>query len=376
MTSVLAGVHADWLEIFEKPHIREMLTELLPMADQSTFEAFRHSSIGNLRLVIVGQSPVGTTGLAFDRKRVLKSIAACLFRCRMIPKPALIDLRSWAVQGVLLLNRALTKESASAWHPFTTAIVAELCELPVTFMLWGNNARRLQTHIQSRPCMLWGHPSPSVDALAPEDERFINCDHFTRVELPGRAIVWDSYADVTMFADGACSGNGKASARAGYGVFICGGAFDALELHGPVAPWNYLLVNDVIVSGDVAVRPSNNRAEFLAACHALQTALNSYTYGAVKLITDCKLFCNTLTVWLPGWKRNGTMEGKANLDLIAIAEELYTRLQARCQSVTIKHVNASHDYALPADACDEARFIWRGNDKADKLARAGVPQLG
>ena len=95
------------------------------------------------------------------------------------------DLKSWASQGVLLLNAVLTVRSGEAashskkgWEQFTDAViryVSDNCQ-NVVFMLWGNFARGKKELIDSsRHCVLEAaHPSPLARGA------FFGCRHFSR----------------------------------------------------------------------------------------------------------------------------------------------------------------------------------------------------
>lgn len=81
------------------------------------------------------------------------------------------DLRDWAEQGVLLLNRVLTVEHGMAnshgnlgWKYFTESIIKSVSEKleSVVFILWGKQAQDCKTFINlSKHMVIEGpHPSP------------------------------------------------------------------------------------------------------------------------------------------------------------------------------------------------------------------------
>ena len=93
----------------------------------------------------------------------------------------------WADQGVLLLNTALTVRAHEAnshqnigWEIFTDNIIKLLNtrEEPVIFVLWGGNARRKKSLIDtSRHYVLESaHPSP-LSAY----RGFFGCKHFSKI---------------------------------------------------------------------------------------------------------------------------------------------------------------------------------------------------
>jgi len=152
-----------------------------------------------------------------------------------------------------------------------------------------------------------------------------------------------------IFADGACSDNGKRNAKAGFGVHV---------------------YNDPQHDKSVRLLPTepqtNNRAEL----RAIQAALDlidqhdaewSNGYTGYKIWSDSEYSIHCLTKWAPGWRRNNWKKSDGgliqNIDLI---KPLYERL-ARMPRVTLQHVRA-HQAALKSE------FPFDGNHKADQLA--------
>lgn len=92
-----------------------------------------------------------------------------------------------------------------------------------------------------------------------------------------------------VYTDGACSGNGKKSARAGYGVFF-----------GESCEYN--------VSERLPGRPTNQRAEMTAVLVAMRVAHEKKLVSASKgllIFTDSSYTLKGITQWVIGWKRNG-----------------------------------------------------------------------
>ncbi|MEG0397991.1 MAG: uracil-DNA glycosylase, partial [Cetobacterium sp.] len=95
-------------------------------------------------------------------------------------------LVSWAKQGILLLNTALTVRAGDAnshskigWEIFTDDVIKKLNEKQdsVIFILWGNNAKSKKKLItNSNHYILEGvHPSPLSASRG-----FFGCDHFKK----------------------------------------------------------------------------------------------------------------------------------------------------------------------------------------------------
>jgi uracil-DNA glycosylase len=160
------------------------------------FRAFDLCAPKDVRVVILGQDPYHTPGVAdglafssFPQNSVPPSLlnmhkeieAEFGTTCARTP-----DLTRWATQGVLLLNTALTVQSGVAnshadygWHMFTDAVIQVIsneCE-HVVFLLWGNNARQKHSLIDAlKHCILESaHPSP-LSAY----KGFFGNDHFKK----------------------------------------------------------------------------------------------------------------------------------------------------------------------------------------------------
>ncbi len=145
------------------------------------FRAFELVSPSDVRVVILGQDPYHTPGvadgLAFSTipgnrvppslQNIFKEIESEFGApCNKSP-----DLERWAKQGVLLLNASLSVRSGEAnshaeygWHTFTDAVIHALSESQehVVFMLWGSFARKKSALIDSSKHLILesAHPSP------------------------------------------------------------------------------------------------------------------------------------------------------------------------------------------------------------------------
>lgn len=155
-------------------------------APEDVFTALRLTPLPQVRVLILGQDPYhGPTpdgqgqahGLSFSvRPGVrpppsLQNIYKELATDVGFKAPRHGDLRSWAEQGVLLLNAVLTvrqgepnSHAGRGWETFTDAVIRSVNELPerVVFVLWGAYARkkaRLVTGPQ-HVVLESAHPSP------------------------------------------------------------------------------------------------------------------------------------------------------------------------------------------------------------------------
>lgn len=148
------------------------------------FEALRAVTPDAARVVILGQDPYHgedhgiqqAHGLAFSvpegvrpppsLRNILKEAESDLNRPAMV---TMGNLRSWAEQGVLLLNASLTTIGGQAgahtkqWHPFTQVLMDYLGNRPdpLVFILWGGHAQKHRDNIGGQHAILQSaHPSP------------------------------------------------------------------------------------------------------------------------------------------------------------------------------------------------------------------------
>ena len=145
------------------------------------FNAFRLTSIENVKVVILGQDPYHEEGqahgLAFSTPegrpipRSLKNIFKEINLEYGYPIPESGCLEKWAKQGVFLLNTVLTVEDGNAnshskcgWQTFTDNVIRLLNDAPqpIAFMLWGKQAEK-KNELITNPnhlVLITSHPSP------------------------------------------------------------------------------------------------------------------------------------------------------------------------------------------------------------------------
>jgi uracil-DNA glycosylase len=148
--------------------------EIYPKIEE-VFRVFKESSYEELKVVIIGQDPYHTKGvadgLAFSSKNKLapslrniyKEIANDLNIYNSNP-----DLTSWAKQGVMLLNTALSVKAnmanshkALGWDTFTENLILYLnSKEDLVYILWGNKAKEYKVFIKDKFIVEGFHPSP------------------------------------------------------------------------------------------------------------------------------------------------------------------------------------------------------------------------
>ena len=176
---------------------------------QHIFSAFKETPFDSVKVVILGQDPYHgpnqAHGLAFSvQPKVkmppsLKNIFQELHADIGIAIPNNGCLKSWAHQGVLLLNTALSVERGQpqshahiGWHTFTDEVIRKLSEdtKPLVFLLWGAHAQSKIPLIEEKRHLILkaAHPSPFSAYRG-----FMGCRHFSKandfLERNGRGAV-------------------------------------------------------------------------------------------------------------------------------------------------------------------------------------------
>lgn len=147
-------------------------------------KAFRSLNGSELKVVILGQDPYHTpgmaTGLAFDNHRHQKSVSPSLRN--ILDEILSDDLKNMAPynradsylshlppQGVLLLNTALTVQKGEPmshtklWAPFTESLIADINKKnDIVWILWGRHAQSYKKFITNptHKIIEGVHPSP------------------------------------------------------------------------------------------------------------------------------------------------------------------------------------------------------------------------
>jgi uracil-DNA glycosylase len=156
--------------------------------EEHVFSAFRFTRYADTRVVILGQDPYHQPGQAhglcfsvpegITRPRSLINIHKELQSDLGIGPPDHGNLKSWARQGVLLLNTTLTvqrdepnKHRGRGWETFTDEVIKAVNEKPsrVVFILWGAAARSKKKLIDTAQHRVVeaGHPTSRPNAHDP-----------------------------------------------------------------------------------------------------------------------------------------------------------------------------------------------------------------
>ena len=158
------------------------------------FNAFSHTPLDRVKVVILGQDPYHgegqAHGLCFSvRPGVqvppsLQNIYREIHDELGLPIPRHGHLTAWADRGVLLLNSVLSVECARAgshrdrgWEIFTDRVIEVINRERegVVFMLWGSYAQRKGKIIDTRRHLVLKAPHPSPLSA---HRGFFGCGHF------------------------------------------------------------------------------------------------------------------------------------------------------------------------------------------------------
>lgn len=167
----------NWLSLYDEDYLFHALQYLTNLEEkgytlypdvENVFKAFELCPIEDLKVVILGQDPYCeegfATGLAFANERGVANISPSLKIIRhSVINPytnstnKLFDqtLESWAKQGVLLLNSALTVianqpgSNLDIWRDATQSLLKHLSEskLGIIYVLLGEHAKSFRSSI-------------------------------------------------------------------------------------------------------------------------------------------------------------------------------------------------------------------------------------
>ena len=155
-------------------------TKIFPPG-KDIFRAFDLCPVDKVKVVILGQDPYHTPGVAnglsfsaSEGQRIPPSLLNIYKEIRNdlgLEIPNSPDLTRWANQGVLLLNSTLTVRSGNAgshqghgWEEFTDSVIHKLAEQRehLVFILWGSYAKKKGEFIPRDKHLVIesAHPSP------------------------------------------------------------------------------------------------------------------------------------------------------------------------------------------------------------------------
>lgn len=177
----LEDYFGKWMKVIDKRELVLILNRLeseyrnksICPAQDSVFKAFRACPYDSLKIIMLSQDPYPqkdvATGILFGNKegtkeedlspslQIIKNAAINL----EIPHNCIIfdpTLESWAKQGILMLNSALTVEMNKVgshtmlWRPFIASLLKRLSEneTGIIYVLFGKQAQTFKPYINQQ----------------------------------------------------------------------------------------------------------------------------------------------------------------------------------------------------------------------------------
>lgn len=175
----------------------EYCTQTIYPPSDDIFNAMHFTPLSEVKVLILGQDPYHNVnqahGLSFSvlpEQRELPPSLQNIYKelesdlgCTV---PSHGYLKSWADQGVLLLNTVLTvrahqpnSHKGKGWEAFTDAIIREVNkqDRPVVYMLWGNPAQSKIPMLTNPNHLILKAPHPSPLSAY---RGFFGCRHFSQ----------------------------------------------------------------------------------------------------------------------------------------------------------------------------------------------------
>lgn len=169
----MAEVFNDWMKVIDTSILFKVLNQINPEnicpAKEDVFKAFTLCPMSDCKVVFLGQDPYPqkgvATGILFGNAPDTEDLSPSL----QIIKDAVIDytkphnypiefdnsLESWAKQGILMINSALTVEvnkigsHTAMWRPFISNLLETLSHYQpgIVYVLFGQQAQTFKPYI-------------------------------------------------------------------------------------------------------------------------------------------------------------------------------------------------------------------------------------
>ena len=164
---------------------------------KDVLNAFKLTHLNNIKVVILGQDPYPTRGMAMGLSFSVRNDNKIPPSLRNIYKEIISeygyvkydngDLSHWAQQGVFLLNSILTVEEGKplshknkGWECFTDNVISYLNTSlnPIVFVFWGDYSKSKENLITNKNHLILksSHPSPLSARKS-----FFGCSHFLKI---------------------------------------------------------------------------------------------------------------------------------------------------------------------------------------------------
>lgn len=172
----------NYFEKLSKFLNNEYLAKTILPEYKNIFNAFKLTDFNNIKIIIIGQDPYPTkgvaNGLAFsvNKNQAIPKSLVNIFKeicCEFdFEYPVSGDLTSWASHGIFLINRILTVEEGKplshknkGWEQFTTnaiKFIEKNSNGKIVYLLFGNEAKKIKEFITNNNHFVLetSHPSP------------------------------------------------------------------------------------------------------------------------------------------------------------------------------------------------------------------------
>jgi uracil-DNA glycosylase len=401
--SYLNGCTRDWLQIIQP--LGAELIQVLEIINYGNIQFtpkpvdmfnFAKFPLLDTKVIIIGMDPYPTAGdahglsfssLASGCPASVNRIFGTLVANKLLEKkPPNWNLTGWALQGVLLLNSALSVQVGKPgshikhWRPFMnkliTAIINTLRDEKIVWCLWGNDAQQLYDSLMvdksDKHVILRG-----VHPVAMVKPSFNDCTHFLEISKLWPDFIWDVWnpqlTEVHLYTDCSARNNQSPECQASWGVVCTRGVWKGRSWNGIVEPF-----------GDA--RPTNIRGEGFGLIKALMLAQKLQRYGiGVKIFTDSKFWLDMLYTYIPRWvEQSVDFNKKKNPDIVQKIWPLFQSVMNSSKSVMnssksvtnsceMVFVNAWHDIKpIPQISDGQAYANWHGNKLAEECAEAAL----
>jgi len=181
---------------------REYAIKHIFPAQENIFKPFLLCPYKDLKVVMLGQDPYPqkgiATGILFGNKLGTKNISPsleiimdCVLQPESYHNPRVMDitLESWAKQGVLMINSALTVEENKVgshtmlWREFTSSLLSNISRLNsgTVFVLFGQQAQTFTPYIDKlvNPTNILQFKHPAYFA---RQQKALDCDAFKKID--------------------------------------------------------------------------------------------------------------------------------------------------------------------------------------------------
>ena len=335
-------------------------------------------NFANIKCIVLGQDPypnvTDATGLAFSSYSSLPVSARVIFTRmheeKILEKmPTHANLNSWASQGVLLINTALTcligqsKSHSEFWHTWMDGFISRLnAKFNVPWILCGGDAKKYSPLITNGKILTTPHPS----AEAYGGKYKFEANVFASVP----EINWNSVNEcskiINIWTDGSCiPNNSSPESRGGWAYVFEDGFQEYGALSLAIVPTNYRTEGAAIF---YAMREacvyitkkshSNVKEEDrdYTILHETQKNITEQGLPYVRIFSDSRTWINNITKDIPRWIAKNEVDKHIAPDIVRLLWEMYTKLN---QFAVVEFV---HVYSHTG-----VKF----NDIADQLADHG-----